>query len=479
LEQVGTWSHFRNHGRYVTARGAEKELLLEAARNGASFASETIEALRPWSGLFDGFSPERTELRPRRRRSTMMKVRLSRARQNVLKALPAVRKQIEQLAPPLMAALHRLAPHEPPDTLDRLADGWNVEGDFDEVRSGVDRLAGGEGQPGQRDVRWTPMKEEQAVGAADLGHQIRKMSPNRGATLSMTLDGMQTRLDGPAAGALNIDVTLACLCHAPHDLDVFPRLRELLDQLPRLLTKSLVDHTQLTQVPVGFVALTHFVPKLRRDVAMAGLELAVGFPYLVELPFQTALGRPGFAERPLTFFPLGAELLSLLLKLLHCVGHVDLDGEHIRFGHCADILHRSPLFLAGRLGGSAREQRSPGDRSREGFPRGSDGGEMGRTRVKLLLAPEAPRHEARHQRGGPLMAWSTPSAHDSSSRSSKGGCWDTIVEPETHPGITIAPSPSRSCRIIASPIADQEVYCGSPGEAGREKDLPGPVGRRE
>src|SRR5438874_201635 len=153
-------------------------------------------------------------------------------------------------------------------------DRWNVEGDFDEVRSGVDRLASGEGQPGQRDVRWTPMKEEQAVGAADLGHQIRKMSPNRGATLSMTLDGMQTRLDGPAAGALNIDVTLACLCHAPHDLDVFP-LRELLDQLPRLLTKSLVDRTQLTQVPVGFVALTHFVPKLRRDVAMAGLELAV------------------------------------------------------------------------------------------------------------------------------------------------------------------------------------------------------------
>src|SRR6266550_6230404 len=219
--------------------------------------------------------------------------------------------------------------------------------------------------------------------------------------------------------------------------------------------------------------LTHFVPKLRRDVAMAGLELAVGFPHLVELPFQTALGRPGFAEIPLAFFPLGAELLSLLLKLLHCVGHVDLDGEHIRFGHCADILHRSPLFLAGRLGGSAREQRSPGDRSREGFPRGSDGREMGRTRVKLLLAPEAPRHEARHQRGGPLMAWSTPSAHDSSSRSSKGGCWNTIVEPETHPGITIAPSPSRSCRIIASPIADREVYCGSPGEARREKDLPG------
>ena len=109
----------------------------------------------------------------------MMRGRLSRVRQNVLKALPAVRKQVEQLAPPLMAALHRLAPHEPPDTLDRLSDRWNVEGDFDEVRSGVDRLAGGEGQPGQRDVRWTPMKEEQAIGVADLGHQVRKMSPNR------------------------------------------------------------------------------------------------------------------------------------------------------------------------------------------------------------------------------------------------------------------------------------------------------------
>src|SRR3989442_13791738 len=122
-----------------------------------------------------------------------------------------------------MAALHSLAPHEPPDPLDRLADRWNVEGDFDEVRSGVDRLAGGEGQPGQRDVRWTPMKEEQAVGAADLGHQIRKMSPNRGATLSMTLDGMQTRLDGPAAGARYMDVTPAGPCPPPPDPAVLPR----------------------------------------------------------------------------------------------------------------------------------------------------------------------------------------------------------------------------------------------------------------
>src|SRR2546422_11495905 len=99
-----------------------------------------------------------------------------------------------------MAALHRLAPHEPPDTLDRLSDRWNVEGDFDEVRSRVDRLAGGVGQPGQSDVRRTPMKEDQAAAAADLRHQLRKMSPNRGATPSMPLDGRQTRLDGPAAG---------------------------------------------------------------------------------------------------------------------------------------------------------------------------------------------------------------------------------------------------------------------------------------
>src|SRR2546422_3992297 len=37
--------------------------------------------------------------------------------------------------------------------------------------------------------------------------------------------------------------------------------------------------------------------------------------------------------------------------------YTTLFRSHIRFGHCADILHRSPLFLAGRLGGSAREQR--------------------------------------------------------------------------------------------------------------------------
>src|SRR2546425_2501268 len=186
----------------------------------------------------------------------MMRGRLSRVRQNVLKALPAVRKQVEQLAPPLVAALHRLAPDEPPDTLDRLSQRWNVEGDFDEVRSGVDRLASGEGQPGQRDVRWTPMKEEQAIGAADLGHQVRKMSPNRGATLSMTLDGMQTRLDGLAAGALHIAVILTRPRHTPHDLDLFPLLRELLHQLPRLLTKNLVDHTQLTHGPHGLGPLT-------------------------------------------------------------------------------------------------------------------------------------------------------------------------------------------------------------------------------
>jgi hypothetical protein len=63
LEQFGQWAHFRNHARYVTAREAERELLLEAARDGARFASETIESLRPWSGLFGGLSAERTELR--------------------------------------------------------------------------------------------------------------------------------------------------------------------------------------------------------------------------------------------------------------------------------------------------------------------------------------------------------------------------------------------------------------------------------
>jgi hypothetical protein len=63
LEQFGQWAHFRNHARYVTARTAERELLLEAARDGATLASETIETLRPWSGLFGGFSAERTELK--------------------------------------------------------------------------------------------------------------------------------------------------------------------------------------------------------------------------------------------------------------------------------------------------------------------------------------------------------------------------------------------------------------------------------
>src|SRR5207245_2689304 len=133
-----------------------------------------------------------------------------------------------------------------------------------------------------------------------------------------------------------------------------------LDSLPDLDTSGLclvkTLSTALTCWPFRNMALRDGARTSTRTSSVAkgraGLELAVGFPHLVELPFQTALGRPGFAERPLTFFPLGAELLSLLLKLLHCVGHVDLDGEHIRFGHCADILHRSPLFPAGRLGGS-------------------------------------------------------------------------------------------------------------------------------
>jgi hypothetical protein len=63
LEQFGHWAHFRNHARYLTAREGERELLLEAATDGARFASETIESLRPWNGLFGGLSPERTELK--------------------------------------------------------------------------------------------------------------------------------------------------------------------------------------------------------------------------------------------------------------------------------------------------------------------------------------------------------------------------------------------------------------------------------
>jgi hypothetical protein len=47
----------------VEAREAERGLLLEAAREGSTFASEIIESLSPWSGLFDGFGPERTQLK--------------------------------------------------------------------------------------------------------------------------------------------------------------------------------------------------------------------------------------------------------------------------------------------------------------------------------------------------------------------------------------------------------------------------------
>jgi hypothetical protein len=47
----------------VAARETERELLLEAAREGATFASEIVELLSPWSGLFDGLSPERTQLK--------------------------------------------------------------------------------------------------------------------------------------------------------------------------------------------------------------------------------------------------------------------------------------------------------------------------------------------------------------------------------------------------------------------------------
>jgi KAP family P-loop domain len=63
LGQFSQWAHFRNHERYIAARTAERNLLLDAARDGASFASEIIESLRPWFGMYDGFSAERAELR--------------------------------------------------------------------------------------------------------------------------------------------------------------------------------------------------------------------------------------------------------------------------------------------------------------------------------------------------------------------------------------------------------------------------------
>ena len=63
FEQFAHWAHFRNHPRYVAARETERELLREAAREGATFASEIVELLSPWSGLFDGLSPERTQLK--------------------------------------------------------------------------------------------------------------------------------------------------------------------------------------------------------------------------------------------------------------------------------------------------------------------------------------------------------------------------------------------------------------------------------
>src|SRR5712691_11701790 len=229
--------------------------------------------------------------------------------ENVLEALPAVWKQIEQLAPPLVGALDRLAPHEPSYPLDRPWDPGNVNGDFHEVRNVVDGLVGGEGQPGQRDVRETPMKEEQPIGTTDLGHHVRTLLPDRAPALTMAPDGVQIRLGGLAPGPLDVNVLLARFGHAPHDLDVVPGPRELLDQLAGLLTKSLVDHAQLAQVPVRFVALAHLLPKLRRHLVTAGLEPTVGFTQLVELSLDAAHGLPGFAEIPLVFLPLGVEPL--------------------------------------------------------------------------------------------------------------------------------------------------------------------------
>jgi KAP-like P-loop domain-containing protein len=62
LDQFGHWAHFRNHARYVSARDAERGLLLEAAKHGGVFAAETLESLRPWSEMFGGWTPEKSQL---------------------------------------------------------------------------------------------------------------------------------------------------------------------------------------------------------------------------------------------------------------------------------------------------------------------------------------------------------------------------------------------------------------------------------
>src|SRR5262249_23119678 len=93
----------------------------------------------------------------------------------------------------------------------------------------------------------------------------------------------------------------------------------------------------------------------------------VGFAQLDELPLEATNARPGFAQVPFVLFPLGMEALGPLfpvvdelVQLIDNVGHLNLDGEHIRFGHCADVRHDSLLLFAGywagvqRAGGAVR-----------------------------------------------------------------------------------------------------------------------------
>src|SRR5262249_32490586 len=63
FEQCAHWAHFRNHPRYIAAREAEKNLLIEAAKSGDHFASDIVESMRPWSGFVDELSPERADLK--------------------------------------------------------------------------------------------------------------------------------------------------------------------------------------------------------------------------------------------------------------------------------------------------------------------------------------------------------------------------------------------------------------------------------
>src|SRR5207245_10380012 len=95
-------------------------------------------------------------------------------------------------------------------------------------------------------------------------YHVRALLSDRASPLAVSADGIQSRLGGLATAALELDVLLARLGDATHDLDVVFRLRELLDQLSGLLTKSLVDHAELTEVPVRFVTLACLLVELPR-----------------------------------------------------------------------------------------------------------------------------------------------------------------------------------------------------------------------